>query len=320
MAKLRQGNVIKWFALEPATFVFANHGGKSGTITKLEFCFVPHRSFAEFYESFVYHFSSGEPKYTISSPPITIEEGDNQYIDVSSTIYTIDWKEKALVEFLYPNLKLDEIIAKALEKSKERFERFCDYLEKSQEIGRVSCKITLTKGRFSTRITSEKLLENEPVAIHCDKATSSLRSCLRRWENLSPTKTDLSDKMKRDLEDLIRELKDGLKVSEIEVDGGNIDKSRLKVNIWKRVNEIRDSDDRKIRWFLIRLEEGLEEDLRKLYEKIGKYNNTINEALQLGDLRTEKHFRTINVERRRLHSNIEKIVKKAYQLHSKYVS
>jgi len=300
--------------------VFANHGGKSGTITELEFSFVPHESFAHFYEDFYYNFNIGEPKRTINSPPLTIKEGDNQYIDVSSSILTIDWKEETLAEVLDPNLKLDDIVTKAFEKSKERFERFYDFLEKSQEIGKVSCEITLTKGRFTTQIITETLLENEPVAIHCDKSLTSLRNFLQTWENLSPTRVDLLNKMKRDFEDLIKEMKRSSKASEMEVDEGNIDGSRLNVALWNRLNEIRGSDERKIRWFLIRSEEGLEEDLSQLYEKITKYNNTISEALHLGDLKTKRHFQTINTERRRLHSNIEKIIKKVCQLHSKYVS
>lgn len=313
---LKQGYIIKRFELEPATFVFANHGGKAGTITKVKSHFVPHKSFEGFYEGFYYNFSVGEPKYTVRMPPLTIKEGDNQYVDFSLTIDTIDWKEKTLAEVLDPKLKFDDIITTALEKSKERFEAFCDFLNKSQELGKLSCTITLTKGRFGTKIKTEKLLENESITINSDKAISSLRKYLHRWESLGSTRVDLLNKMKGYLEGLIRELRGDFIVCSDKVSEKNIGSSKLKVDAWKQLNAIRYSDDRKIRWFSIRSKEGLEEELTKLYEKIAMYNDGIREAMYLGDLRREEDFQKINVERNKVHSEIEMVLKKLSQLYS----
>ena len=314
---LRQGYIFKWVELEPSTFVFANHGGKSGTITNLDLHFVPHESFASFYESFHRDFSLGKPIDMVRPPLVTIKEGDNQYIEVKSTIYMIDWKDKALAEVLDPNLKLDDIITKALEKSKEKFEEFRNFLEKSQELGRVSCTITLTKGRLSTGIKTEKLLENEPVTINCDKAISSLRNCVHRWESLGSTKVHLLNKMKGDLQNVLRQLKASQKACADRVNEKNIGGSKLQVEAWKRLNDVRDSDDRKIRWFLLRSREGFEQKLTKLYERIAKYNDLIQQAILLGNLRREKDFRLINTEREGLQSEIKNIVEELSELHSK---
>jgi len=197
----------RWFHLKPISFVFANHGGKSGTIVDLKLDFIPHSSFKCFFDLFYAGMITYEGDL---SPPVTIEEGDNQYLKTSPNIRTIDWKETSLAEVLDPSLKVREIVAKALERSKEKFRGFCDFLEKYQELGKVSCILTLTKGRFRTKVTKKKILENITIANRYDEAISSLRNCLCGWENLNPTKAELLSKIMRDFEQLIVELKGNL--------------------------------------------------------------------------------------------------------------
>jgi len=304
-----QDYIPYWFRLKPVSFVFANHGGKSGTILDIKIDFVPNAPFKHFFERLNFSFDM----------PVTIKEGNNQPIKTEPSIDTVKWKEIALVKALDPNLTVDEMVTKAVERSKEEFEKFCEFLDKSEELGKVSCAVTLTKGRFRTKVKTEKLLENVTVANRYDKTISALRNCLRRWENLATNKAQLSDKVRRDSEELIRELKNGFSICSKKVDEKSISQSKLRRDSWKRLQQARPPHERRIRWFLIKGEEGLKEDLTELYEEIVKYNNIIEAALYLGDLRADKHFQEINRERERLHSNIEKMLERLSDLHERYV-
>lgn len=306
------------FHLKSIPFVFANHGGKSGTVLDLEFRFVPHNSFKMFFDMFYANITIYEGGL---SPPVTIEKGDNEYLMISPEICTIDWKETSLAEVLDLSLKVDDIVAKALEKSKEKFESFCDFLDKSQELGEVSCTVTLTKGRFRTKVAEEKLFKTITIANHYDEALSSLRKCLHRWENLKPTKAELLNKMRRDLEGLIRESKGNLEILERAVGEQSISgASKLRVDNWNQLQRIRTLHDRKIRWFLIKCEEGLEKDLTKLYRKILKYNSSVDELMFLGELRTQKQFTSINAEREELRPDAEKMCKRLSELYRRSIS
>jgi len=135
---LKQDYTPRYFGLKSTPLVFANHGGKAGTILKLDFVFVPHDSF----EGFVDRFDAGIVTYEGDlNPPVTIAEGDNEYFKVSPDLRTIDWKESSLAEVLDPSLKIDDMIAKAWDRSKEKFKSFCDFLNESQELGKVSCSL-----------------------------------------------------------------------------------------------------------------------------------------------------------------------------------
>lgn len=310
----------RWFHLKPVPFVFANYGGKAGTILDLKLNFFPHNSFKAFFDIFYASIVTYEGDL---SPPITIEESDNQYLKVSPEIRSIEWKKITLAEILDPNLKVDDMVAKALEKSKEKFKGFCDFLENSQELGKVSCTITLTKGRFRTKVTEKKLFENISIANHYVKALSSLRGCLGRWENLKPTKVELLNEVKRDFEGLTRELKENLIILGRTLHEHSISEtSKLRVDIWNRLQlqRIWTPYETKIRWFLIKREEGLKEDLTKLYETIVKYNSSIDELMSLGELRTQKHFQSVNAEREKLHSDVEKMWDRLSYLSRRYIS
>lgn len=134
-----------WFRLTTVLFMFANYGGKAGTILSLKFGFVPHESFKIFLDESYFNLTKPD------SLPTTIEEGNNKYLEFSPEFRMIDWKRVALAEVLNPKLKVDDIVEKALVRSKERFESFCDFLTKSQELGKITCTITFTTGRFRTQ-------------------------------------------------------------------------------------------------------------------------------------------------------------------------
>jgi len=309
-----QKYIPRWLKPKPVTFVFANYGGKAGTILELNLDFVPHKSFEKFFHESYFRFE--EPAL-----PVIIREGDNQDLILTSPhIRTIDWKKRALAEALDPNLRIKDMIDKSLQRSKEEFERFCDFLEKSQELGEVSCTITLTKGRFRTRMKSEKLFEKAPVENHYSMAIASLRNCLHRWENLDPTKAELLGEVERSLNDILSELKENLKILKNPIDEQNINSYKLRIDHWNLLHRFWDSDEEKIRWFLIESEKDLKEALTKLYERIIKCDNLVAELRSYGEARTQKHFETANIEREKLRLEVDEIAKRLSVLHKLSVS
>lgn len=154
----------RWIALKPVTFVFANQGGKSGLITNIELEFIPHTEFIDFFQV-SYHF--GEP--------IAIKKGEIQHFKLSPSIRTIDWKRNTLAKILSNSNEwnVDDAVSLALKESREKFRMFCDFLEKSEELGKLQGKITMTKGRFSTKVKKETLFKNIKVSIGQKKLFSS---------------------------------------------------------------------------------------------------------------------------------------------------
>ena len=304
----------RWFNPNNVPLVFANYGGKAGTIVSLKLDFVPHKVFESFLES-------GYSRFEEPSLPVIIREGDNQDLPLTSLdIRTIDWKKKALAEVLDPSLKINDLIIKSLQRSKEEFERFCDFLEKSQELGKVSCTIVLTKGRFRTKVKSETVFQDVPIEINYVKATSSLRDCLRRWENLKPTKAELLNDIERGLKELTKELLENLATLEAPVSEENINSYQLRVDRWNNFHRFWDSDEEKIRWFLIESEKGLRKDLIKLYQKIIECNNQIAELRSHGEGRTQEHFKPINIKLKELRLEIQTMRKRLSALHKRSIS
>jgi len=306
--------IPRWFNPKKVPLVFANYGGKAGTIVSLKFEFVPHKAFESFLES-------GYSRFEEPSPPIIIREGDNQDLLLTSLdIRTIDWKKKALAEVLDSKLKIHDMILESLRRSKEKFERFCDFLEESQELGKVTCTIILTKGRFRTKVKSETLFQDVPIKINYVEATSSLRDCLDRWENLSPTKAELLNDLERGLKELTKELLDKLATLENSVSEENINSYQLRVEKWNNLQRSWDSDEEKIRWFLIESEKGLRDDLTKLYQRIIRCDNLIAELRSHGEGRTPEHFNPINIEREELRLEIQTMRKRLSALHKRSIS
>lgn len=293
----------RWFTVKSNPLVFANYGGKAGTILDLKLDFSPNmalkKSLDEFYSDV--RMISERP-----AVPITIEEGDNHCIGLSSDIRTINWKEKSLAEVLDPTSKVNDLISRALDNSKEEFKAFCDSLENSEELGELACTITLTKGRFRTNVTDRIIFQNVKIANRYDRTISSLRECLSRWDELEPRKADLFGKLARDYEEIRKEMQDNLQTLENSIDDSNISKARLRVERWNTLQSVRDLDEKKIRWFLITSETGLEEELRELYKAISGFNDSIDELMRLGEFRTKRHFRGINCRREELHSKAQK--------------
>ena len=319
----RQGHTPRWFHLKKVPLVFANHGGKSGTILNLKLDFAPYNSFRCFFHIFYARMVIYEGDL---SPPITIGEGDNECLETSPEICTIDWKKTALAEVLEPNLKIDDIVEKAGEKSKEKFTSFCDFLDESQELGKVSCTITLTKGRFRTKVTEERIFENLPIVNKYNEAVLSLRGLVPKWKNLKPTKAELLNMLIKDREELTKELKGNLSVLAKPLSGYDIEKGKqackLRVDKWNQFQRIRDAHERKIRWFLIKSEKELEQKLTKLYKKIMDYNRSIDELILFDELGTHEsvRYRRVNAKKERLHSEVEKMCDRLSHLYRRSIS
>jgi len=309
----------RWLTLRSVPLVFANYGGKAGTILDLEIDFIPTGLFKSFCERFYFDRVLREkPDSPISS--VIIEGGDNECLEITLRIVAIEWKEMALAEVLDRNLPFEDMIEKAWESSKDKFRRFCSFLEESSELGKISCTATLTKGRFRTRVARTKLFKDVPVRIHLDGAVPLLRDCLSRWEDQSPTKAELRNELRNDVERLMRELKGHRKTLDIEIGDQNISSSSLRTESWRQINQVSPRYERKIRWFLIGYEAGLKEDLTTLYDHIVDYNRSISSLSSRGEFRTPKHFKDVNAARQKLCSSVEEMINRLSSLYSRHIS
>jgi hypothetical protein len=54
-------------------------------------------------------------------------------------------KENVLAEVLNPRLTVDAMVERALEKSKDSFRDFCEFMENNKELGKANCIITFHK-------------------------------------------------------------------------------------------------------------------------------------------------------------------------------
>lgn len=181
------------------------------------------------------------------------------------------------------------------------FTKFCDFLDSTREIGNIICTAKLSKGND----LKEKTIGEYKIINNYDEALSSLRGCLREWENIGPTKNELVMELESSFRELRREIRANIEVAKTTVDEKTINKSRLGSDAWKRLQKAY-SPDRKLRWFLIKSKDGLEESLTQLYRNITDYSSIIERSLYLGDLRTAKDIKKIDDIRKELLSSLEK--------------
>jgi hypothetical protein len=314
MRLIKQGYIPTWLESAPTPFVFANHGGKSGTILSINCEFTPTEELKPFFRKFNSNFVSlGEQAYT------TIEKSGNKTLTLSSSFQLIDWKKKALAEVLDPSLTVDELISGALQRSKDYFKSYCDFMQKSPTLGKMNCAISFTKGRFRTRVVEESLVSNKPLHNNCEQTILNLREFLRTWEDRQPRRSDLLNEMKQDLQGISRELKDDLINLNKEVSEQNINTSKLRTDLWQRLCDVSDPVENSIRWFLIKSESGFEQEMKRLYSDISRYNDLIDDALARSEFRTSKLLLALNEERSKLGSKTQIVVDKLSQLFMHYV-
>lgn len=248
------------FELKPTSFVFANMGKKSGAIVDIKFQITPHQLINDYYKCFWVTF--GEP----GNPdlPVVVAEGDIGIIGASVRLDFGDWKKSALLEVLDPKLDIESLSENALIRSKEKFTNFCDFLESTQEIGYVTCTGKMSKGNDLKEVT----LGEYEIANKFQKV-SVLRGCLANWENIRPNKNGLVREIEGPLREIIREIRQNIKIAKVSVDENRINESILRLYAWERLQKTHDYN-KELRWFLIRSKDKLEIKLTQLYEKIVK--------------------------------------------------
>jgi len=288
--------VPRRFELKPASFVFANTGKKAGAIVDIKLQITPHQLIKDYYKNFFVTFGTHENP----DLPVVIGEGDIDIIQASVRLDFIDWKKSALVEVLDPKLKTKALVEKALIRSKGMFTNFCDFLESTQEIGCITCTVKMSKGNDLKEVTI-----GEYEIVNNFKTVSLLRGCLLNWKNIRPTKNELVREIEGTFREIMREIRANIQVAIMPVDENRINESKLRLDVWERLQKAYVSD-RELRWFLIKRKDGLEETLTQLYGKIADYNSIIEEALFLGDLRTSRNIRKINDVRMKLLPELER--------------
>jgi hypothetical protein len=307
-----------WLESNTTPFVFANHGGKAGTILSIHCQFVPTPDFSEFLNSFRPNFRivGEQESYPII---ITIEQGDNKTINTQFGFGLIDWKRKALAEVLNPTSRIDDQITVALQRSKQSFAKLCDLISKSERLGTVDCTISFTKGRFRTKVTTQHLLRNAPVQNNLRDAAANLRKFLEVWEKLEPRASELLNETKGELEGIMQELKDDLYVLSTAADEPNILMLRPRMDHWKQFSSAGDSCQEAIRWFLIQCDSKIKESLTKLYDNVERFDSLINTIAGRGAFRTSEDLRTIDEERSKLIPEIQTTLIRLSELHSHLV-
>jgi hypothetical protein len=301
-----------------AAFVFANHGGKSGTILGVNFAFSPESEFGKFFDRFSYSLSSPTEQSSVpgASMPTTIEAGGNKAFVASTSIYLVDWKRKALANVLEPGAKIPELIESAALSSRKNFESFCDFLSKSNILGTISCTMRYTKGRFKTRVVTEPINN-----VQVDNKTDTgdfMREFLQVWDNLQPTNTQLFNEMKADIENITRELNRAILELNVEVTVQNLGQ-RLNFSAWQQLCMDSGLNSEKIRWFIIRSESGLEQELKELYNSMDAYNSLLDDVAARGELKTAKNFITINEERMKLRTNAQEVVNRLSETYQRLI-
>jgi hypothetical protein len=223
---------------------------------------------------------------------------------------------------LNPRLTVDAMVGRALEKSKDSFRDFCEFMENNKELGKANCIITLTEGRFRTKIRNQVIPWNLVVKNQCDKSLVSLRQFLLRWEDLYETKAGLENKLVQDVNALVRELEQNNRTLmnrfddyEFSIKGPS---GRLRLDDFQRLKNIREGNDRKIRWFILKTEKGLEEDLNRLYERIKEYNS-LDRLIAREQLRTLKDIERLNAEREQLQKTVAETKERLVVLQRKFI-
>jgi hypothetical protein len=283
--------------VKEAVFLFANQGGKAGTILRLSFKFKPNDDFKQFFKEF--HHRTGQttdqPLFTGDDLAVTMPAGDNKAFAVFIDLRLIEWKYKALAEILNPKDKIQSQIEKSELNGRKSFEAFCEYIGRTKTLGSVSCQMDYTKGRFRTKVASKSLgqitVENQT------QVGNEYRKLLLIWDRLAPSRVELLNEAKGVIERILSELDHNIKVLNVEVTDANINQ-RLN-NITFQQNEP-ETYAEKIRWFAIRCEDGLEKKLMDIYDNVNEYNILLNSITAKGVLGNSYDFVRINDDRKML--------------------
>jgi hypothetical protein len=227
------------------------------------------------------------------------------------SVPTIDWKQESLADVLDPDRDLGYLVNAAVDRSRERFTQFCELMETTKELGTVSCRLHVTKGRFLPSEGTTTLFEGKPIRNEFgmpegDNLRRRLRACLPEWEDLDPTNAQLFRNLTQPFHELILEVEENLKRLAPPVDRQNITQARLDVKAWKgRDNPNWKPYEQAIKRFRIERVGHLDDDLDPLYHELVGYNGMIDKFLSYGMFRTDDHFNQLNTARQSLLSKLE---------------
>ena len=183
----------------------------------------------------------------------------------------------------------------------------------------MSFTISFTKGRFNTKVVTEYLLRDKSLQNRLDHSLSTMREFLKIWESLEPQKNQLLNETKGDLEGISQELRENLNSLNRDVTEQNIASSRLKADFWKQLCNVNEPYQEKIRWFLIRSDTGLEQELNELYHDIDNYNSLIDGVFSRGKLGKVKRLGVVNDERKQLNMKVAAVMGSLSQLYQRYL-
>lgn len=291
--------IPNWFSLNEISLVFANYGGKGGTILNAKLQFSPREELKDFFVSF---------DADISGLPLTIKDGETCVLKFKPSIHTIDWKKSALMEILQRNHSLPDSIDKSILEGREKFERFCSLLAGFEELGEISGTASVTMGRLWTKVKDKRFFSKIKLKNDYDKTIDSLRKRLQNWDQLEPTRTQILNSLLRVPRNLRSELKANSEILGSEITEESIGESKLREDSWRNLARERYHDETE--WFVISRETNLKENLEQLYTQISKYNSRIDELLRLGERRTEKDFERPNKKRTELHREIGNVIQR----------
>ena len=291
--------IPNWFNLSEVSLIFANYGGKGGAILGIKIIFSPAEAMKEFFDGFSSYFRD---------LPITIKDGETCTVKFRPDIRTKNWKKHKISKLLQNGHSLVESIDKATAEGREEFERFCSFLAENEEIGEVSCNVSLTVGRVWPKVKDIRVFRKIKVKNEYKKTINLLKKKLQNWDQLEPTRTELVNSFMRGIRNLISELKANLKTVHNMVSEENISQSKLRIQNWEDFNKERYRNEAK--WYLIDRETDLKENLEGAYRQILSYNARIQDLLYLGDRRTEDDFKKIFIARVKLEKQIDTALKK----------
>lgn len=293
-----EGNTPTQFRFDELSLVFANYGGKGGTILDVKIDFTSVEALKRFFQDSSFH---------PPGLPITMKEGENYTIKFSPTLRTINWKIFALMKILESNHYVEKAVDEAIVESKDEFDRFCSLIGEREELGEASCTALITVGRIWTEVREKKFFEKIKAKNEYEQTIHHLRECLKNWDHLYPTRTELVQRFWSCPRDLISELETNLQVLGNEVSEKTLAQSRLRRDRWNNWTRVRYD---KIRWFLIDKEKNLGENLERLYRKISDYDDRIQQLFYLGSSRTSEDFEPLNKERRSLDKDMKEVLKR----------
>lgn len=172
-------------------------------------------------------------------------------------------------------------------------------------MGEVYCTVSLTVGRFRTKVKDKKLFDRLRVTVEYEETIDLLRKRLQNWDNLRPTKGGIINELLNIPKNLIAELDTNHSILGNTIDEKNYSKLRLRTEKWENFSRARYDE---IRWFLIDRKKNIRDDLERLYKRVLDYNNRIQQLSYLAESFTRTDFENLNKKRIELYKAVGEVI------------